>query len=75
MSAKDTTIRQGKSHLVQDVVARHRSRQVPLVRQDTPIDRRLNSIGAVYSPDARYLYFARKYGGFAYNLQFPQWLP
>jgi CBS-domain-containing membrane protein len=39
MTAKDTTIRQENPHLVQDVVARHRSRQVPLVRQDTPIDR------------------------------------
>jgi len=41
--------------------------------KDTPISARLNSIGAVYSPDARYLYFARKYGGFAYNIRFPQW--
>ncbi len=34
---------------------------------------RLNSIGAVYGPDGRYLYFARKTGGFGYNLRFPQW--
>lgn len=40
---------------------------------DTPTNQRSNTLGAVYSPDGRYLYFARKYGGFAYNLQFPQW--
>ncbi|MEM8766985.1 MAG: amidohydrolase family protein, partial [Pseudomonadota bacterium] len=34
---------------------------------------RLNSLGAVYGPDGRYLYFARKAGGFAYNLRIPQW--
>jgi len=40
---------------------------------DTPTNQRSNTLGAVYSPDGRYLYFARKYGGFAYNVQFPQW--
>ena len=40
---------------------------------DTPTSQRSNSLGAVYSPDGRYLYFARKFGGFAYNIQFPQW--
>lgn len=35
--------------------------------------RRLNSLGAVYSPDGRYLYFARKTGGFGYNLSLPLW--
>jgi Tol biopolymer transport system component len=40
---------------------------------ETPTNQRSNTLGAVYSPDGRYLYFARKYGGFAYNVQFPQW--
>ena len=39
----------------------------------TPKEQRHNALGAVYSPDGRYLYFARKYGGFGYNLRFPQW--
>ena len=46
---------------------------VAAASKDTPTAQRFNSLGAVYSPDARYLYFARKFGGFAYNLQFPQW--
>jgi Tol biopolymer transport system component len=32
-----------------------------------------NSIGVQASPDGRYLYYATKSGGFAYNLNFPQW--
>jgi Tol biopolymer transport system component len=40
---------------------------------NTPQAQRPNSLGAVYSGDGRYLYFARKLGGFAYNLRFPQW--
>lgn len=40
---------------------------------DTPTSQRSNTLGAIYSPDGRYLYFARKYGGFAYNIRFPQW--
>jgi Tol biopolymer transport system component len=32
-----------------------------------------NTLGAVYAPDGRHLYYAYKTGGFAYNLQFPQW--
>lgn len=34
---------------------------------------RPNSIGAAYSPDGRYLYFARKANGFQYNAMFPMW--
>src|SRR5690606_109394 len=42
-------------------------------RSDTPADQRGNSLGAVYAPDGRYLYYAQKRGGFAYNLELPQW--
>jgi len=35
--------------------------------------RRSNSLGAVYSPDGRYLYFSRRIGGFGYNLTLPLW--
>ena len=41
--------------------------------KDTPRDQRHNALGAVYSPDGRYLYYATKHGGFGYNLRFPQW--
>lgn len=34
---------------------------------------RHNALGAIYAPDGKYLYYARKYGGFAYNLYLPQW--
>ncbi len=34
---------------------------------------RHNALGAVYSPDSKYLYYATKRGGFGYNLTFPQW--
>lgn len=49
--------------------------QITQARASTEIPKaqRTNSLGAVYSPDGRYLYFSRKYGGFAYNLRFPQW--
>ncbi|MEQ9005432.1 MAG: hypothetical protein RIE74_17875, partial [Pseudomonadales bacterium] len=40
---------------------------------DTPANQRSNSLGAVYSPDGRYLYYARKNGGFGYNLRLPLW--
>jgi Tol biopolymer transport system component len=40
---------------------------------NTPANQRSNSLGAVYSPDGRYLYYARKVGGFAYNMTFPAW--
>ena len=39
----------------------------------TPTSQRHNAIGATYSPDGRYLYYARKNGGFAYNVTFPLW--
>lgn len=34
---------------------------------------RHNALGAVYSPDGKYLFYARKYGGFGYNLRLPIW--
>ena len=34
---------------------------------------RHNAMGATFSPDGRYLYFANKSGGFGYNLRFPMW--
>ena len=34
---------------------------------------RHNALGGVYSPDGKYLYYARKFGGFGYNISFPQW--
>ena len=40
---------------------------------DTPMDQRANALGAVYSPDGRYLYYARKNGGFGYGLRLPLW--
>ena len=40
---------------------------------ETPRDLRHNALGAVYSPDGRYLYYAAKAGGFEYNMRFPQW--
>ena len=39
MRSRDSTGNQEKLLLVRDVVARHKGRQVPLVRQDTPIER------------------------------------
>ena len=41
--------------------------------KETPRDQRHNALGAVYSPDGRYLYYAAKTGGFEYNQRFPQW--
>ena len=40
---------------------------------NTPVNQRHNALGATYSPDGRYLYYARKNGGFGYNLRFPLW--
>ncbi|MCR9279794.1 MAG: amidohydrolase family protein [Pseudomonadaceae bacterium] len=42
-------------------------------KSDTPRSRRHNALGAVYSPDGRYLYYGRRVGGFAYNASFPMW--
>ena len=39
----------------------------------TPRGQRHNALGAVYSPDGRYLYYARRNGGFSYNARFPLW--
>lgn len=39
----------------------------------TPVDVRPNSLGAAPSPDGRYLYYARKLGGFEYNAELPMW--
>ena len=40
---------------------------------DTPVRQRSNALGAVYSPDARFLYYASKRGGFGYDLRLPLW--
>ena len=42
-------------------------------KSDTPRNARHNALGAQYSPDGRYLYYAAKAGGFAYNQRFPTW--
>jgi Tol biopolymer transport system component len=39
----------------------------------TPRRERGNAIGVVASPDGKYLYYAKRNGGFAYNAQFPLW--
>lgn len=39
----------------------------------TPRDQRDNALGAVYGPEGRYLYYAHKRGGFAYNMRLPAW--
>ena len=41
--------------------------------KNTPNNQRTNSLGAVYTPDGKYLYYARKNGGFGYNVNFPMW--
>jgi Tol biopolymer transport system component len=41
--------------------------------KDTPTSQRLNALGAVYGAAGRYLYYARKNGGFGYNVRFPMW--
>ncbi len=40
---------------------------------NVPVTQRANTLGAVYSPDGRYLYYARKNGGFGYGLRLPLW--
>lgn len=42
-------------------------------KNDTPRGSRHNALGASYDPQGRYLYYARKAGGFGYNLQLPLW--
>jgi Tol biopolymer transport system component len=39
----------------------------------TPRRERGNAIGVVASPDGKYLYYAKRDGGFEYNAQFPLW--
>ncbi len=39
----------------------------------TPRPLRHNAMGVSLSPDGRYLYYARKSGGFQYNATFPMW--
>ena len=38
-----------------------------------PPNRHHNAMGAVASPDGRFLYYARRNGGFEYNASFPMW--
>lgn len=40
---------------------------------DTPSVERANALGPVYSPEGRYLYYARKDGGFDYDVRLPLW--
>lgn len=40
---------------------------------NTPTSQRHNALGATVSPDGRYIYYARRTGGFAYNATFPLW--
>ncbi|HEY2546543.1 MAG TPA: amidohydrolase family protein [Candidatus Acidoferrum sp.] len=39
----------------------------------TPRREQGNAVGVVASPDGKYLYYAKKNGGFEYNAQFPLW--
>jgi Tol biopolymer transport system component len=36
-------------------------------------DAQLNAMGAAFGPDGRYIWFARRNGGFSYNQVFPTW--
>lgn len=38
-----------------------------------PADQQLNRMGAVASPDGRYIYWAQRNRSFSYNVQFPLW--
>ncbi|MEX0601367.1 MAG: hypothetical protein WD205_12025, partial [Rhodothermales bacterium] len=40
---------------------------------DTPTSQRHNALGATISHDGRYVYYARKQGGFGYNVDLPLW--
>ncbi len=42
-------------------------------KSNTPRGQRHNALGAVYDPSGRYVYYARRSGGFGYNLGFPLW--
>jgi Tol biopolymer transport system component len=39
----------------------------------TPRNQRGNAVGVVASPDGKYLYYAKRQGGFEYNAQLPLW--
>jgi Tol biopolymer transport system component len=39
----------------------------------TPRNERHNAVGVAASADGKYLYYAMRHGGFAYNAQFPLW--
>ena len=47
--------------------------QITYVNKSAARSARHNALGAVYSPDGKYLYYARKYGGFGYDLRLPIW--
>ncbi|MXZ56157.1 MAG: amidohydrolase family protein [Gammaproteobacteria bacterium] len=47
--------------------------QITYANKSAARSARHNALGAVYSPDGRYLYYARKYGGFGYDLRLPIW--
>jgi Tol biopolymer transport system component/imidazolonepropionase-like amidohydrolase len=42
-------------------------------KASTPRGQRHNALGAVFEPSGRYVYYARKSGGFGYNVGFPLW--
>lgn len=42
-------------------------------KQDLPLRRQHNALGAVLDPGQRFLYYARKSGSSGYNLSFPLW--
>lgn len=42
-------------------------------RPDQPRNEWNNDLGAVFTPDGKYLYFARRKQGFTYNATFPLW--
>ncbi|MFN7928578.1 MAG: amidohydrolase family protein [Blastocatellia bacterium] len=45
----------------------------PAPGQPAPAAPQLNKMGAVASPDGRYIYYAQRVGSFNYNVQFPLW--
>src|SRR5262249_6003089 len=42
-------------------------------QQGPPPGPQLNKMGAVASPDGRFIYYAQRTGPFSYNMQFPAW--
>src|SRR5579875_3193088 len=42
-------------------------------KPDTPRDQWNNDLGATFSPDGKYVYFARRKRNFSYNATFPLW--